>query len=926
MFNRLLLSILFICSSVFCFSQEFSITGKLIDLDSKLPLEAATVFVESVKDSSLITYTISDKFGVFDLKGRTQATKVNLYISFVGYQPYEKEINIEGNGIITLDDISLNGQIESLGDVVVQGRRAPVTIKKDTLEFNVASFKTKKDANVEDLLKELPGVEVDEQGNITVNGKPVNKILVNGKPFFGNDPTIATRNLTKEIVEKIQVTDTKTDSEAFNNEKGDDQNKTINITIDEEKNKGIFGRVAAGGGTDKRFEYAGLLNYFDNDLRISALAGGNNINSPGFSFGEIQKMFGNASYISIGSNGSLNFGGRAFGGGEGITNSRTAGVNYADNIGEKVEISSDYFYSASNSYEDRIRNRENILPEQRYFSNLISRSDSNSDNHAINLNVKTKIDSTFLIEFKPKFNYTKGNSRYSSSEETLDSNRELTNSSTTNNEAIREGKNFNGDLTLNKKYGANGGFVKLSVENELNDTDTDNYSQSNTRIFGDTPQEILRDQFTNGNQQTNGIEINTTVRVPIMAKKVFMDLEYKFENLNKDDSQFVYDLDQNLDTYSLLNEAQSTDFTNIDKTSRPQIGFTYEVDKFRIRLNTGYVFRTLESDDALRAINFSNDFNAIEYSGNVRYKFSQKTSLYTGFGLSNDVPAIRQLSPYVDVSDPLNIVQGNPDLKPAKSHYLYLNLNNYDFQTRTGMYTYLNVNVSNDRVVSRSTIDPSFIRTTTYDNVDGYYQIYANTNYSKNIALDSLRTLNLDVGINLNANRNVNFNNDVKYASRNFSYRPKLGFRFTWKELFEIRPNYELSYTSNKFDLDNFEDRNFVRHELRLRTTTFYPKKLEWNNDIKYIYNPNVAPGFETSSVFWNSSLAYSVLKDQGTVTFKVYDLLNQNTNSQRTATQDYIQDMESTVLQQYFMLGFSYKFNTLGKKGETSRNTFWFD
>ena len=926
MSKRFLLSLIFTASSLFSFSQEFSISGKLLDKDSKLPLEAATVFVESVKDSSLITYTISDKLGVFDLKGRTQASKLNLYISFVGYQPYEKELLLDGNRVLKLEDISLNGQIESLGDVVVQGRRAPVTIKKDTLEFNVASFKTKKDANVEDLLKELPGVEVDEQGNITVNGKPVNKILVNGKPFFGNDPTIATRNLTKEIVDKIQVTDTKTDSEAFNDEAGDDQNKTINITIDEEKNKGIFGRVAAGAGTDERFEYAGLMNYFDNDLRISALSGGNNINSPGFSFGEIQKMFGNATYISVNSSGTLDFGGRVFGGGEGIINSRTAGMNYADNIGEKVEISSDYFYSASNSYEDKIRSRENILPEQRYFSNLISRSDSNSDNHAINLNLKTKIDSTFLIEFKPRFNYIKGDSRYTSSEQSLDKNMNLTNSSSTNNEASREGKNFRGDLTLNKKYGANGGFVKLSVENQFNDTDNDNFSQSETRIFGDTPQEILRDQFTDGNQQINGIEINTNIRVPLLAKKVFMDLEYKFENQNKDDAQFVYDLDENSNTYSLLNTAQSTDFSNVDKTSKPQIGLTYDSEKFRIRLSTGYVFRTLESDDALRSINFENEFNAIEYSGNLRYKFSEKTSLYSGFGLSNDVPGIRQLSPYIDVSDPLNIVQGNPDLKPTKSQYLYLNLNNYDFQSRTGMYTYININVANDRVVSRSTIDPSFIRTTTYNNVDGYYQIFGNTSYSKNIELDSLRTLNVDVGIGINASRNVNFNNDVKYASKNFSYRPNLGLKFTWKELFEFRPNYELSYTSNKFDLDNFEDRSFLRHELRLRTTTFYPKKLEWNNDIKYIYNPNVAPGFERSSVFWNSSLAYSVMKEQGTITLKVYDLLNQNTNSQRTATQDYIQDMESTVLQQYFMLGFSYKFNTLGKKGETRKSNFWFD
>ncbi len=215
--------------------------------------------------------------------------------------------------------------------------------------------------------------------------------------------------------------------------------------------------------------------------------------------------------------------------------------------------------------------------------------------------MKAKIDTTFLIEFKPKFNYTKGDSRYSSSDETLNSNQVLTNSISINNEAIREGKNFTGDLTLNKKYGSNKGFVMLSVENDLNDTENDNFSQCETRIFGDNPQEIFRDQFTDGNQQTNGIEINTSLHVPLVSKKVFMDLEYQFENQNRDDSQFVYDLDQELNSYSLLYVDQSTDFSNIDRTSKPQIGFTYEVEKFRIRLNTGYVFRILESDDALRA-------------------------------------------------------------------------------------------------------------------------------------------------------------------------------------------------------------------------------------------------------------------------------------------------------------------------------------
>ena len=277
--------------STILFSQNFQIKGKLVDETENTPLESATVFAEKPSDSSLITYTISGRNGEFELKGRTSATEVSVNISYTGYAPLRKKVLLNGEPI-DLGNIKMVVQTESLGDVVVTATRAPITIKKDTLEFNAASFSTKANATVEDLLKELPGVEVDAQGNITVNGKPVNKILVNGKPFFGDDPTIATRNLTKEIVDKIQVTDTKTDSEAFTGEKGDDQNKTINITIDEEKNKGIFGRVAAGAGTDKRFEYAGLINYFDNDLRLSVLAGGNNINSPGFSFGEIEKMFG----------------------------------------------------------------------------------------------------------------------------------------------------------------------------------------------------------------------------------------------------------------------------------------------------------------------------------------------------------------------------------------------------------------------------------------------------------------------------------------------------------------------------------------------------------------------------------------------------------------------------------------------------------
>jgi len=312
----------FLFSSVFLQAQNFEVTGVLKDKTTKQPLEAATVFMETVKDTTLITYTITNAKGLFALEGKTNQKEVSVNISFVGYENYRKTIDLT-NPKVDLGDIFLDFNVATLDEVVVKSR-APITVKKDTLEFNVKSFKTKKDANIEDLLKELPGVEVDEDGRITVNGKEVNKILVNGKPFFGDDPTIATRNLTKEIVEKIQVTDTKTDDEAFAGEEGDKENKTINLTIAEENNKGVFGRVAGGVGTDERFEFAGIVNVFDNDRRVSVLGGGNNLNSAGFSFGEIRKFFGGGRSLFVNSNGSFGVDGRSFGGGQGIVNSRSA--------------------------------------------------------------------------------------------------------------------------------------------------------------------------------------------------------------------------------------------------------------------------------------------------------------------------------------------------------------------------------------------------------------------------------------------------------------------------------------------------------------------------------------------------------------------------------------------------------------------------
>ena len=906
-------------------AQDFTITGNLVDNQSKKPLEAATVVVETVKDSSMITYTITDKAGAFKLKGKAYDELANVYVSFVGYAPYSKKIDFSKGTDISLGNIQLKESINTLGDVIVKGRAAPVTIKKDTLEFDVASFKTKKDASVEDLLKELPGVEVDDQGNITINGKPVNKILVNGKPFFGDDPTIATRNLTKEIVKKIQVVDTKTESEAFTGEEGDDQNKTVNITIDKDKNKGIFGRVAAGGGTDKRFEYAGFANYFNNDRRISVLGGGNNINSPGFSFGEIEKMFGNARYVSVSDNGSFNINGRSFGGGLGITNSRTGGANYVDVIGKDNDVNADYFYNAANSYEDRKESQEVTLPNRRFFSNSTSRTDNRDISHAVNARFEIHVDTTFMIEVRPEFTYTEGKNRYRRQEETRDSLQELTNQSSTSNQTFRDGRNFQNRISATKKYGTDGGFIRVNVNNDINSTNTNAFLLSNTQIYGEDPSTIDRNQNTDGKVSTSGLGLSAEWRMPLISKKLFFNAQYDYDNNRRIDRQSVFDLNGDTGDYSDFNLTQSTDFSNKDRSSRPELGIDFNNDKIRARASAAYVFRTLESADALRDIDFSNDFNALELRANFGYNFNKKTSLFSGYNLNNNAPNVQQLSPYIDVSNPLNTTQGNPDLKPSNEHNIYLGFNNFDWQTRTGFNSFINAGITNDQVVSKSTISDANVRTTTYTNVNGVYRFYGRVNYSKNIKLDTLRTLKYDLSIGANGNRDVNFNNETQYASKTIAYMPSIELRFTWKDLFEIRPQYTPSFTRNTYNLARFSDRNFTRHELRVRTSTFWPKELEWENDIRFITNPNIAAGFQSSAVFWNSTLAYSVLNDKATITLKAYDILNQNTNAQRTATADYVQDVQSTVLQRYFMLSFSYKFNTLGKRGEIRENN-WFD
>jgi hypothetical protein len=899
--NNLLLIFLFLCSITFSQTKKFTINGFIkSDADKEL-LESATVHAERLKDSSIVSYTISDMKGKFDLVGETSDSKIKLVVSFIGFKPYSRIISAKNQNLGVLHLKESN----ALDGVIIKSS-APITIKKDTVEFNVKSFKTKADANVEDLLKKLPGVEVDDEGAITVNGKSVNKILVNGKPFFGNDPTITTRNLTKDIIEKIQITDTKNKAQAFSGEDSDGENKTINLTIKKENNKGYFGKVAAGAGTDDRYEYAGMLTRFKQSERIGLLAGGNNINSPGFSFGNQRLQFG-------GNN-------RSFGGGQGIVTSNNYGVNYINTFAKIYEVSGDYFYKNSESDNKSSSNRETFLSDgSSFYRNSDNTSLNESDSHDASIDFEIEIDSTFRIDIETDFNKDLNTNRYNSESETLNDSKSLTNDSKIESLADSNREKFENEINVTKKLGSKGAFLRLELTANLTKTETEDFVKSETNIYGSAPEQIIRDQYSDGDSDIKQLGSELTYRFPLKAKLLYLDVAYNIGHTKTKKKRSTFDFDQNTNDYSIFSSLLSTDFEYSDKISRPSLELEFRNEKWSASTEVAYNKRTLENKDYLRPeTNLVREFNNLEYGLSVRFRKNRSSSFRMRYNFRNSTPSLSQLQPFRDESNPLNIITGNPSLSPSKTHNFRFGVSDFNWQERTGFWTFANLSYTNDRVVSNTTINSNtLIRETTYANVDGYVSARAGGSYSSTKKWEDFGSLKTEYTVFGSFNKNINFNNGVQYSSKITSISPRVGFDFSWDKVLQIRPSYTISFSKNTYDIESFSNRDFTSHDVTIAASTNFLDKFEWLNDIKYNYNPNIATGFQKSAWFWNTTLRYSILKNNGAISLKIYDILNQNTNARRVATQDYIQDSSSTVLNQYAMLSFTWKFNSLGKAGK---------
>ena len=908
----------FLLISSFTFAQKtISLKGKVIDENSKLPIESATVYLSSVKDSAVVDYTITNKLGDFELKIKKISQPIYLKVSYISYQEVKnKLLSVTENK--DFGTIELKETINKLDEVVIKNEVPPIRIKKDTLEFNASSFKVRSDANVETLLKQLPGVEIDEAGKITVNGKEVNNILVNGKPFFGKDGKIATQNLPAEIIDKVQVVDTKTKSEEIAGDSSSSQEKTINLTIQEDKNKGFFGKVVAGYGSDKRYESSLLLNYFKGERKVSVLASSNNINSVGFSMDEIFDNMGGGRNSSVyyNDNGTFGINNMSFGGnGSGITESNLTGVNYQDKWFKKLDSNGSYYFSNAGTQNDNRSERTNLLPTGKTFTNSSSKTNDYANNHNISFDFEMKIDSTATVYFNPKFSKSFSKSNYLASQVTNDENSNELNSSTNDDSSDNENSNFSTEISFNKQFKKKKRGMSINFNTEIEGRN--NFTETNSAtLFSDSTPDDIRKQNKFNAVKNNLVKLEVRYGEPLTdSLRLSLTSEVSFSNAK--DNRNTFDFNALNNQYSDFNDEQSSRISSNTLSYFPSTGIILDKSKTNGRINFGPEFINFKAQSDYIGIQTNRDRNYVfpKVKGYISHQFGKSKSIYANYNYEASLPQASQVLAFENLSNPLNTIIGNENLNPTQQHNLYFSFNNYDYASRSGYYIYSGFNVGKDAVVSSTVYDANFKSTTTFENVDQSFSSYFGGNWNKSLKKEK-RTLRFGGGISFSYNLTQGLTNAVLFESRTLQINPKVNLNWSIDNRITIAPSYQ--YSSNITEYKNYviDNANLFTHKAKVEITTYVPKNFVIGNDFGYTYNSNIAAGFDKNFYLWNTSIGYNFFKNQLLAKVKIYDLLNQNQNAQRTITPTTIVDSENTVLQRYVMFSVTFKLEKFaGKK-----------
>jgi uncharacterized membrane protein YgcG len=930
------------------------IKGKLADLVDNRPLAGATLRLTGLKDSTLVFNTISDIKGAFQFRN-IPADSFLLRVTFVGYDEYSQIVAAKKDTEVDLGILSVPKAVKQLAQVTVISKTPPAQQKGDTIQYNASQFKVNPDANVEDMVKKLPGVTVDKDGTVTAQGEQVKKVTIDGRDFFGDDVSAALRNLPAELVDKVQVYDRMSDQAQFTGFDDGNTTKALNIVTKSNMRNGQFGRIYAGYGTDSRYAGGGNVSFFKDNRRISLVGLVNNINQQNFS---TQDLLGVTS--SGGGRGGFRGGGGQRGGGNrgggggfggfgqnnflvgqqnGISKTNAFGINFSDQWGKKFTISGSYFFNNSNNSNNQLTTRQTFLsPDSTLFYKENSLSSSNNYNHRINLRMEYKIDSANSLLITPSINFQKYSSSnllnaLSAYSDTFDSST-LANTSLSNATANTSGYNIGNNILFRHAFPKRGRTISLGLNTSFNRRNGDTYQQADNKYYNDggfNKNDSLQQYADN---LTNGYTVSANIAYTEPVGKIGqLQLNYNPSSTKSKADQETYQYDYSGGKYSLFDTTLSNKFTSTYTTQTGGINYRIGNRDKMISVGVNYQYSQLSSDRQFPYITTVNKtFSNLLPNVFFRRKLSARSNLNIFLRTSVNAPSINQLQDVINNSNTLQLSTGNPELKQQYTNSL---ITRYTFtNTQKGQSFFANVFLqrSSDYIANASyvaakdsALAPSIIlyrgsQLTKPVNLDGFWSVRSFLTYG--MPVKWIKS-NVNINAGMSYSKTPGLINNEQTMSNNYTYNAGAVIASNVSEYIDFNLSYNASFNKVKNTIQPQLNNNYFTQSAGIQFNLLSKAGWFFQNDLSNQLYKGLTDGYNQNFWLWNIAAGKKILKSQaGEIKLSVFDLLKQNRSITRTATETYIEDVQSQVLRQYFMLTFTYKLKNFGNL-KMSNNSF---
>ncbi len=923
-----LLVFVFSMVAVIAKSQNISLSGKLTDKDDKAPIAGATVKLVSQRDSTQVKQLITDKTGNFAFNN-LNASGYRIFISFSGYEKIEQRINLQASNKTPIP-FAIGKKITSLGDVTVVAKAAPARQKGDTTEFSASQFKVNPDATAEDMIKKLPGITVAKDGTVTAMGEQIRKVTVDGKDFFGDDATAALKNLPAAIIDKIQVFDKLSDEAQLTGFDDGNSQKTVNIVTKSGIKNGQFGRIYAGHGTDNRYTAGGNVSFFKGDRRISLVGNFNNINLQNFAS---QDLLGVTSNSNSGGNRGGGRGGPGGGGGgyfnvgqsSGISKTNALGINFSNVYNKKLTLSGSYFFNNSNNKNESLINTQTFKNPKNLFSVEKSNSFTENTNHRINMRLEYKIDSSNSFFIIPNISYQKNNSTSFSNYQSYRDGGDSISNSSANSSADRSGYNIRNTIMFRHAFAKRGRSLSLSFNTTFTKNEGESITDAKYRFYdslGVFTNDSLQNRLSDNN--TNGYTIggNISYTEPI-GKKGQLQFEYRPSvQKNKANQQtFSYDGQK----YTMFDTILSNRFDNTVITNNA--GISYRLNQSRdeqLSFGVNFQHSKLESQRVFpTTTSVDQSFTNILPNAMWRKKLSQNVNIRVFYRASTNFPSVTQLQDVVNLSNPLRVSSGNPDLKQSYTHFLsgrysYTNSKtsksffaNLFLQTAGDYITNATFIPDQDSVIQQNVVLKGGSQLTKPVNLDGYKTLRTFFTYSMPLKFIKT-TLNFNAGFSYS--KLPGMINYEKTFTNSYVYNGGLVLASNISEFVDFNLSYTANFNDSKTNTTNSTSTKSVNQSIGAQVNLLNKKGWFVQNDISGNSYSGLSGGLNQSFWLWNAAIGKKFLKNNaGELKLSVFDLLKQNQSITRTVNSLYVEDVQTKVLQQYFMLTFTYSLKNFG-------------